>query len=66
MVGSFVDCVVKSAGGNHKVSGKIIRECDNPGIYVLELSHMVDFVDSKRYTYPAGTTILVTQKEIVR
>lgn len=66
MIGKVVDCVIRSASGNHKVSGKIIRQCDNPSVYVLELFHMVDFVDSKRYTYPAGSTILVTGSEIVR
>lgn len=66
MVGSIVDCIVKSAGGNHLVSGEIIRQCDNANIYVLKLSHMVDFIDSKKYSYPAGTTILVTKSEIVQ
>lgn len=66
MVGILVDCVIRSAGGNHKVSGEIIRQCDNANVYVLKLSHMVDFIDSKKYTYPAGSTILVTDAEIVR
>lgn len=66
MIGSVVDCVVKSAAGDHKVSGKIVRQCDNENVYVLELSHTVDFVDNKRYTYPAGSTMLVTSSEIVR
>ena len=66
MIGSVVDCVVKSAAGSHKVSGKIVRQCDNANVYVLELFHMVDFVDDKRYTYLAGSTMLVTQSEIVR
>jgi hypothetical protein len=66
MVGSLVDCVIKSAGGDHRVSGEIIRQCDNANVYVMKLSHLVDFVDSKKYTYPASSTILVTKSEIVR
>lgn len=66
MVGQMVNCVIRSASNNHMVTGKIVRQCDNPSVYVLELSHMVDFVDDKRYTYSAGSTMLVTEKEIVR
>lgn len=66
MIGQMVNCVIRSASNNRMVTGKIIRQCDDPNVYVLELSHMVDFVDDKRYTYSAGSTILVTEKEIVR
>lgn len=66
MVGSVVDCVIRSASGNHLVSGEIVRQCDNPNVYVMRLSNMVDFVDSKKYTYPAGSTILVAKSEIMR
>lgn len=72
MVGQMVNCVIRSASNNHMVTGKIVRQCDNPNVYVLELSHMVDFVDNTpglpdvRYTYSAGSTMLVTEKEIVR
>lgn len=66
MIGKAVNCVIRSATNNHMVSGKIVRQCDNSNVYVLELSHMVDFVDDKRYTYPAGSTILVSSSEIVR
>ena len=66
MVGRMVNCVIRSASDNHMVSGKIVRQCDNPNVYVLELSHMVDFMDDKRYTYSAGSTMLVSSSEIVR
>lgn len=66
MIGQMVTCVIQSATDNHMVSGKIVRQCDNPNVYILELSHMVDFVDDKRYTYSAGSTMLVSSSEIVR
>ena len=66
MIGQTVNCVIRSANDNHIVSGKIVRQCDNPNVYVLELSHMVDFVDDKRYTYSAGSTMLVSSSEIVQ
>jgi len=66
MVGQMVNCVIRSATDNHMVTGKIVRQCDNPNVYVLELSHMVDFVDGKRYTYAAGSTMLVSSSEILR
>lgn len=66
MVGQMVNCVIRSATDNHMVTGKIVRQCDNPNVYVLELSHMVDFVDDKRYAYAAGSTMLVSSSEIVR
>jgi hypothetical protein len=66
MIGQMVNCVIRSANDNHMVTGKIVRQCDNPNVYVLELSHTVDFVDDKRYTYSAGSTMLVSSSEIVR
>jgi translation elongation factor EF-1alpha len=66
MIGTVVECVVKNANGNHLVSGEIIRQCDNPNVYVLKLSHMVDCLDDRKYIYPADTTILVLDSEIVQ
>jgi hypothetical protein len=66
MIGKAVNCIIRSSADNHMVSGKIVRQCDNSNVYVLELSHMVDFVDDKRYTYPTGSTMLVSSSEIVR
>ena len=66
MIGQIVNCLIRSATNNHMVSGKIVRQCDNKNVYVLELSHMVDFMGDKRYTYAAGSTMLVCSSEIVR
>lgn len=65
MVGKIVQCLVCSAFENRLVSGKIIRQCDNKNVYVLQLSHDVDFIGSNRYTYSKGDSILVSSSEIL-
>jgi len=66
MVGKIVDCVVKSNCGKRRINGTIVKRCDSPHVYILKLSHSVEFVDSKTFTYPKGSTILVTESEIVK
>lgn len=65
MIGKNVQCLINSALESRLVSGKIIKQCDNHTVYVLMLSHAVDFVGSKRYTYSKGDTILVSLSEIL-
>lgn len=65
MIGKRVLCRVKSAYQDRTITGVLVRQCDNANVYILRLDHGVDFVSRKTYTYPAGSTILVTQSEIL-
>ena len=58
-----VICKVRSAYETKKVSGFIVRECNNRGIFELRLDHSVSFKGS-RFSYNAGDTMLVSEKEI--
>ena len=64
MVGKKVSCLVRSAYENRLVRGKIIAQCDNKNVYVLQLDHSVDFLGSK-YSFRKDDTILVAQSEIL-
>jgi hypothetical protein len=66
MVGKKVMCRVRSAVQTKSVYGTLVQQCQNANVYVLKLDHRVDFVNGKTYTYPKGSTILVTKSEIVR
>lgn len=66
MVGSRVICNVRSALQTKTVTGTLVQRCNNPNVYVLKLDHSVDFFNGKRYTYEKGSTILVTDSEIVK
>jgi hypothetical protein len=66
MVGKKVICRVRSAIQTKTVTGTLVQRCNNANVYVLKLDHRVDFVNGKTYTYPKGSTILVTQSEIMR
>jgi hypothetical protein len=66
MIGKRVMCRISSAYQDKTVTGILVRQCDNTNVYVLRLDHGVDFVNSKTYTYLSGSTILVTDSEIVR
>jgi len=65
MVGKKVMCRVRSAVQTKSVYGTLVQQCQNANVYVLKLDHRVDFVNGKTYTYPKGSTILVTKSEIV-
>lgn len=58
-----VTCKVRSAQEIKKVSGYIVRECNNRGIFELRLDHSVSFKGSI-LSYSAGDLILVSEKEI--
>jgi hypothetical protein len=58
-----VICNICSAHETKKVSGYIVRECDNRGIFEVRLDHNVSFKGS-RFSYSAGDTMLVSKKEI--
>jgi hypothetical protein len=58
-----VICNVRSAYETKKVSGYIVRECTNRGIFELRLDHSVSFKGS-RFSYSAGDTMLVSENEI--
>lgn len=64
MIGKRVSCRVKSALETRSVQGIIVKQCDSPNVYILKLDHAVDFWSGKTYTYPKGSTILVTSSEI--
>ena len=64
MVGKKVSCLVRSAHEDRLVRGKVIAQCQNKNVYVLQLDHSVDFLGSK-YTYRKDDTILVSQSEIL-
>jgi hypothetical protein len=66
MVGKKVMCRIRSAVQTKTVYGTLVQKCDNANVYVLKLDHTVDFVSGKTYTYPKGSTILVTNSEIVK
>jgi hypothetical protein len=66
MVGKKVMCRVRSAVQTKTVYGTLVQQCNNANVYVLKLDHAVDFVNQKTYTYPKGSTILVTDSEIVK
>jgi hypothetical protein len=66
MLGKKVMCRVRSAVQTKSVYGTLVQQCNNANVYVLKLDHRVDFVNGKTYTYPKGSTILVTKSEIVR
>lgn len=66
MVGKRVGCNVRSAFETRYIQGIIVKQCDCPDVYILKLDHAVDFVNGKRYTYPKGSTILVTASEIAK
>jgi len=58
-------CKIRSGNGQvYTVRGVIERECDNRGIFVLRLSHNLDIVNQKSYSYRKNDTILVTRSEI--
>lgn len=64
MVGKKVVCRVRSAVQTKTVIGTLVQQCNNANVYVLKLDHGVDFTNGKTYTYPKGSTILVTSSEI--
>lgn len=64
MVGKRVMCRVRSAVQTRTIYGTLVQQCDCPNVYVLKLDHAVDFFSGKKYTYPKGSTILVTKSEI--
>lgn len=64
MLGKKVICRVRSAVQTKTVIGTLVQQCNNANVYVLKLDHSVDFDNGKRYTYPKGSTILVTSSEI--
>jgi hypothetical protein len=66
MVGKRVMCRVRSAVQTKTVYGTLVQQCNNANVYVLKLDHTVDFMNGKTYTYPKGSTILVTTSEIVK
>lgn len=66
MVGKRVMCNVRSAYQNKTVQGIIVKQCDNPNVYILKLDHAVDFWNGKLFSYPKNATILVTQSEIMQ
>jgi hypothetical protein len=66
MVGKKVMCRVRSAVQTKTIYGTLVQQCNNANVYVLKLDDRVDFVNGKTYTYPKGSTILVTKSEIVR
>lgn len=66
MVGKRVMCNVRSAYQNKTVQGIIVKQCDNPNVYILKLDHAVDFWNGKLFSYPKNGTILVTQSEIMQ
>jgi hypothetical protein len=65
MVGKRVVCNVRGAFHNRTVQGIIVKQCDNPNVFVLKLDHSVSFNSGKIYTYPKGSTILVAASEIL-
>jgi len=65
IVGKKVICSIRGVVQTKTATGTIVKRCDNPDIYVLKLDHAVDFINQKMYTYPKGSTILVTQSEIM-
>lgn len=65
MIGKNVQCLVNSAFEKRLISGKIVKQCDNHNVYVLRLSHDVDFAGFKEYTYSKGDTMLVSLSEIL-
>ena len=66
MIGKKVMCRVRSALQTKSVYGTLVQQCNNANVYVLKLDHAVDFHNGRTYTYPKGSTILVTQSEIVK
>jgi hypothetical protein len=64
MVGKKVSCLVRSAHEDRLIRGKVIAQCQNKNVYVLQLDHSVDFLGSK-YSYRKHDTILVSQSEIL-
>ena len=64
MIGKKVICRVRSAVQTKTVIGTLVQQCNNANVYVLKLDHRVDFTNGKTYTYPKGSTILVTSSEI--
>ena len=66
MIGKRVGCRVRSAYENRTIQGVIVKQCDNANVFILKLDHAVDFLSGKKYTYPKGSTILVTNSEIVK
>ena len=66
MIGKKVICRVRSAVQTKTVIGTLVQQCNNANVYVLKLDHSVDFDNGKRYTYPKGSTILVTNSEIMK
>lgn len=65
MVGKKVICNVRSAYHNRTVQGTIVQQCNNANVYILKLDHSVSFQNRKTFTYPKGSTILVTASEIL-
>jgi hypothetical protein len=66
MINKKVLCLVKSHSGYHNVYGKIIRQCDNKNVYVLQLEQTIDlYSNGKTYHYPENATMLVLESEIV-
>lgn len=66
MIGKKVICRVRSAIQTKSVTGTLVQQCNNANVYVLKLDHSVDFWNGKVYTYPKGSTILVTNSEIMK
>jgi hypothetical protein len=58
-------CKIKSSNGQvYTVRGVIERECDNRGVYILRLSHDLEIVNQRSYTYRKNDTMLVASSEI--
>ena len=58
-------CKIKSGNGQvYTVRGVIERECDNRGVYILRLSHDLEIVNQRAYTYRKNDTMLVASSEI--
>jgi hypothetical protein len=58
-----VTCNVRSAQETRKISGYIVRECNNRGIFEVRLDHSI-FFKGAILPFNAGDIILVTESEI--
>lgn len=58
-----VTCNVRSAQETRKISGYLVRECNNRGIFEVRLDYSV-FFKGAILPFNAGDIILVTENEI--
>ena len=65
VVGRRVMCRIRGVNKTRTIYGTIVQRCDNDNVYVLKLDHSVQFLNNKVYTYPRGSTILVTKSEVI-